>query len=538
MSLAYDIIFVLILISYLFCLVGKVFYWIYLWQLKEYRWDRMMNFLSTRSGRKAIWGFSNILELFLIILLCATAIFEKVPEIFWILTFYFLLLFLKDIQIIRKRIFPIWTMKAIILSLLTVILLLLTSQFLFIFAEEKILAGGIILFSFLLFLVPLEVTLIIFILQPLVIWQKNRLITQARAKILKINPIVIGITGSYGKSSTKHFLQTILEQKFSSLCTPKNINSDIGIAQTILKSLSPAQQIFIVEMGAYRQGEIAKICNLVSPIIGVVTGVSAQHLSLFGDLAAIQKTKAELVKALPKSGLAVLNHDDSSCVQMAQITIAEKKFFSVANIAHVFADQISVAPYQLQFQLHLREQQALVTAPLAGAQFISAILAAVTVADHLGLNLAEIVQGIKKLTAIKGTMFLSHTSSGATVIDDHYSANPDGFLAALDYLHLFTDKRKIVITRGMDELGKESVNQHRLIGTATGKIADLVIITKKDFSKSLKDGLKQGGLSEEAIVIQENPKKIIKQFLSTLSADDVVLLENRSPQILIKYLLA
>ena len=496
-------------------LLFKIFYWIYWWQVKEYRTDRMKDFLSTRSGKKIIFSFINISE---IILLLFLVIFRQTSLGQLIILIVSFLIFIELLKFIKWRIFPVWTKKAVILSLFNFCAAMIVYSLSF-YLSSVFVAILIVIF------VPLVVSIVVFILQPISNHQKKKIIARAQKKINKLEPIVIGITGSYGKTSTKEFLKTILEQKFSVLATPKNVNSDIGVAKVILNNLKSEHEIFIVEMGAYKIGEIKIICDLVSPIVGVVTAINEQHLSLFGSLENTKKAKAELIQSLPAAGLAVINGDNQESVEIAKNISATKKFFSVQDIAHSYATNIQVFPKRVNFKLNIGNESADVQGALYGKQVIPAILAAAQVANHLGLSLQEIAQGISEITTIDKIMTLKDGRNFSQVIDDSYNSNPAGFLAALDYLNIFKDKRKIVITAGMQELGEKLIEKHQKVGLELKKTADLLIITKKDFVKAFNVYEESDGIKK--IIIEEKPKKLIRKILNNISDKDVVLIEGR-----------
>ncbi len=535
-SFLITVFYVVVIILFFIVVIGKTLYWTYIWQLKEYRTDRMLDFLSTRSGKKATLNTSTIAELLLLIaviifVLPSQATFDLFGSImgYSIVAFFLAILLFEGAQYMRWRITPVWTAKAIIITSITVLTLCIALYVL------DMATGWFIGTIICLALSPLVVSMWVFLLQPVTSMQKRRIMQQAKEKIDHLQPIVIGITGSYGKTSTKHYLQTILEQKFSVLSTPKNINVDIGVAQTILNQLDESHDVFIVEMGAYKSGEIKAICDLVSPIIGVVTAINEQHLALFGSLETIKNTKAELLEALPKSGLAVVNKNNNSCIEIMERSRAIKKYFSVDDIAHCYASDVVVQPREIQMTLHIQKNKKQTYTRLHGQQVLPSVLAAATVADHLGLSLDEICSGIEKLKSVEGTMHLRSGVNHCMIVDDHYNANPDGFLAAIDYLQLFDEQRKIIITPGMQELGSETDSHHRNVGTRAGEIADKLIITKRDFATPLQEAAKSGGLQEQQIIVNEKPQQVIEQ-LQDVTDKDVILIEGRIHQSILKYL--
>jgi len=514
---------VTILILFTIVAIFKTLYWVYLWQLKEYRIDRMTDFLSTPSGRHATTNFWNICEFCFVILFTLLSITSSPASIFstrmeWLFAVYLLI---AALRYARLHTLPVVTMKAAAISSAVGGSIFAAAIFLSLWTNTSL------SLAVLLVLVPLIVTAAVLALHPFTKMQKQRILERAKNTMRNYHPIVIGVTGSYGKTSTKEFLKTILSQRYSVLATPKNINVDIGVAQVILQDLKEHHEVFIVEMGAYTKGEIASTCDLVHPIIGVITTIKEQHLALFGSREAIKHAKAELYQSLPSSGLAVVNRDNPQCIEVSNMTDAKKKFFSTQDVAHVYATDIHVTPHELQFVLHCGSEKRPVHTPLHGQQVIPSILAAVVVADHLGMSLAEIVQGIEKLEPLEGSMHLRSGKNHALIIDDHYNSNPDGFLAAINYLSIFQERRKIIITPGMLELGQESEMHHRIVGNRAGEVADLLIITKDDSAKPLWDAAKSGGLQEERILIEDNQRKLLQYLSANSTPNDVILIEGR-----------
>lgn len=531
-------IFILVIQLMLFVLlVGqKSLYWVYLWQLKEYRIDRMVDFLSTRSGRKATANSWNIIELCMLAALFIVSLDSVYLEIGdsmlipFIIGALFLLLAVEVIRYARWRLFPAWTTKAVLLSILSASASLCIAFF---FAQFM---NSYLAMLVTVVIAPLVATFVVLLFQPVTAVQKQRIIEQATQKIEKVKPIVIGITGSYGKSTTKEFLAAILKQKYHVLATPKNVNVDIGVATTVIQELEDSHDVFIAEMGAYKQGEIDAICDIVSPIIGVLTAINAQHLALFGSLEMIQETKGELLRSLPSSGLAVVNKDIPACVEVAEESEARVKLFSVNDVAHAYATDIVVEPHAVAFVLHVGGQKVRVRTPLHGSQVVPSILAAATVADHLGMPIQQIASGIGKLKPVAGTMQLKNGRNHYYVIDDSYNSNPDGFIAALDYLAQFHGKRKIVITPGMHELGTETDKHHRTVGSYAAEVADRLVVTKRDFAKPLVDAAKQGGMQPSSIIVNDRPSQLIQKELADYTADDVILVEGRVHQAILSYL--
>lgn len=414
-------------IIYFLVLLQAISRCLYFWQLKEYRWDRFKNFLFTGGAAS------------------------------YFLPSYHLL-------------FPRLTLK---------VLLLFYLSFYFSFYLHPILAY---------LLLPLIVSLAVLFLAPLTGLLYDLIIFAAKIKLLFYKQlVVIGITGSYGKTATKEILSHLLSAKYSVFKTPANANTLIAVALTILKSLNSRHQYFVVEMGAYKLGEVAAICRLVKPRIGILTGINAQHLGLFGSQEKIIKAKSELLQALPKNGLAVVNGVNPLTKKLT-LSPAPTKFYGYAKS----------------------------TTNLLGREQQLNIAAAVIVAKYLGVkqfDLTHIPSYKTAMTQVKGL-------NQAAIINDSYNSNPAGFAQAVKFVAGLPYKTKILITPGIIELGRESANIHRQLAALAQPVFNQLYVTKPEF-----------------LPYFPKAKKLdLKVLTSKLNPQTVVLLEGRLPLSIIKLL--
>ncbi len=527
----------LIIFLWLIRTARAVLFWVWLWQLKEYRFDRMNAHLALKSGRQAILNIFNLTHWILFASFPLLIISESWRNIFvWLVLTVFALEILKGIFEAKKRIFkrPRFTKKALLISGAVFIFEIIIFLFYFIqIPLEKTLAGNInaltvimLLTLALSILLPFFIFFTVVLLKPMTKFAKARVIQKAKNKIAKYpNLIVIGITGSYGKTSAKEFLATILSQKFNTLRTVK-ANTDIGVAKVILNELKPEHQIFIVEMGAYKRGEIKAIRDIVKPKIGILTGINEQHLALFGSLENTVKAKFELIEALPEDGLAIIN--SKLKVESEKLKVKSLKFFSIDEKSDIYASDIKVEKDKIRFKVISGEASENFEINLIGKQNVSNILACVTVAEHLGMSLKEISQAVKKIRPIAKTM--SVFSGKVYLIDDTYNANPAGVLAALEYLKNFGDNsgRKIILFPGIIELGPATKKVHQSLGKKMAEVCDLIIITKKDFAEYIINGKK--------FLLQENPEKVYQILKNYLKSGDVVLFESRGMESILERL--
>lgn len=354
---------------------------------------------------------------------------------------------------------------------------------------------SIALLLLLIILAPIVISILILLFQIPANILIKRVLKKAEQKRKEFKDLtVIGITGSYGKTAVKEFLYEILSEKFNVLKTDKNINAEIGIAKTILNELKREHQVFIVEMGAYEIGKIKQVAQMIKPKIGILTGINEQHLSTFGSQENIRKAKYELIEALPNDGTAIIK-----------------------DKLDIRAEDIGVEKEHLLFRIESVDFKV----NLLGKHNIENILLAASCAKKLGMGLADISKACLKIKPKQGGMkFLKR--NGLTVLDASYSANPDGVIADLDYLQIYSGS-KIIVMPCLIELGKESKQIHKRIGRKIAEVCDFAIITTKDYFKEIKGENKN-------ILLIENPEDITNRIKK--ENPDVILLEGRVPHLI------
>ncbi len=370
----------------------------------------------------------------------------------------------------------------------------------------------------------------------LVAWGLEKCISEyyfrsARSKLLKQKDVIrIGITGSYGKTSVKHILGTILEEKFPVLITPKSFNTPMGVARTIRERLLPSHQIFISEMGARHVGDIKELCRLVKPTLGIITSVGPQHLDTFHTVERVASTKYELINALPQNGHSFFADDQAICRQLYEQTDKPKTLVGLQpGDADVWSENTSVSPEGSSFDLCFQSGERLhCQTRLLGEHNIKNILMAAAVADALGLTKNQIMRGIKRLEPIPSRMELIRNPNSYTIINDGFNTNPVSAQAALDILRQFP-ARRIIITPGMVELGAEEAKFNKAFGIAIAQAADIAIIIGKKRVQPILDGLREAGFQEENIYqvgSLDESTKVLKQLVQK---EDTVLYENDLP---------
>lgn len=503
----------------------------YLWQLKEYRFDRLFVHLrETSQGRNLILGFWPLLKWFLIFLFPISFFNSTLALIYpgLVLAIFLIEGFFIFQEIASGRFKrPIFTLKAIfiIFSALVFQLLLLNllffDLFFWVLILDKLLSPSIAFFVFLLSF-PTELS-------------RDKIILRASKKLQKQKKLlVIGVTGSYGKSSTKEFISCVLAKKFKVLKTPGTNNTPIGVAKTILEGLKKETQIFVVEMAAYKKGEIAQVCEMVRPKIGVLTGISFQHLSLFGSFKNILSTKYELIEALPKKqGLAIFNGENIYCRELYEKTKIKKMIYSFGDESTIKVSKIKAGPKNISFGIKIGSQAADFTVRLLGVHSVENLLPAILIGKNLGMSFAEIKWALSEIDYLPQTMKPYKSENGAIFIDDTFNASPDAVLAAMEYLKIFK-KKKILVLQPLIELGSQAALSHYELGMAAGKFLDKVFLTNKNFSADFKCGLKQVGNED---IVEVLPLVQIAARIEQLSgAGDGVVFEGKESGLVLKRL--
>lgn len=342
--------------------------------------------------------------------------------------------------------------------------------------------------------------------------------------------IKIGITGSYGKTSVKFILGTMLQEKFQVLVTPSSFNTPMGVTRIIREKLMPAHQVFVAEMGARHVGDIKELCRLVHPHHGVLTSVGPQHLDTFHTLERIISTKYELMDAIPDGGCCFFPDDQGICRELFDKTRKAKRLCSVypgTEDADVWATDIHVSPAGSSFVLHTMNDEITCQTRLLGEHNIQNILLAATVCLHLGMTLRQIARGISRITPVEHRLQLI-PSTGVTIIDDAFNSNPKGAHAALRVLREF-EGRRIIITPGMVELGDGEDDFNHEFGLMMADCVDVAILVGKKHTSPIAKGLKEAGFPQENLYVVSSLDEATAILRQIGHSGDVALFENDLP---------
>lgn len=340
--------------------------------------------------------------------------------------------------------------------------------------------------------------------------------------------IKIGITGSYGKTSTKFALRDILSVKFRVLATPSSYNTPMGVSTVINNDLSGEHQVFIAEMGARHVGDIKELCDLVHPKYAMITSVGEQHLETFGTLANIANTKNEIMESLPKDGVGFFGYDgqDTFLDRLYKERGGEKYRAGFDEDCDMVISGVAVDEQGSRFTLTFGEESVRCRTALLGRHNISNIALAACMAKRLGMTMDEIARGVRRIEPVEHRLQL--IPGDITVIDDAFNSNPSGAAEALNVLSAFKGRR-IIVTPGMVEQGEREEALNYEFGARMKGKADLAILVGKKHTKPIYDGMVKTGFNADSIIVASDFAEATASLRGISRRGDVVLFENDLP---------
>jgi len=340
----------------------------------------------------------------------------------------------------------------------------------------------------------------------------------------KLDLRVIGITGSVGKSTTKEMVAEVLSTRYRTLKSPGNLNNEIGLPMTMTR-LSSGYQHAVMEMGFYVPGEIAFLCDIAQPQIGVVTNIGTVHAERAGSQEAIARGKAELVQALPPApeGVAILNFDDPWVRKMEEKTKARVFFYGLSPESDLWADRVEGLGLEgIRFRMHYRGEILHVKIPLIGRHSVHTALRAAAVGLVEGMDWQGILSGLSqghtqlRLVAVR-------SEEGALLLDDTYNASPESMLAALNLLDEL-DGRRVAVLGDMLELGPYERGGHEMVGLRAGQVVD-VLLTFGERAHIIAQAARRGNGKKKVIVEFDEFEPLLDWLKANLTKEDVVLIK-------------
>jgi UDP-N-acetylmuramoyl-tripeptide--D-alanyl-D-alanine ligase len=434
----------------------------YLYQLKEWRVDRLREHLRRDGVLRQIFGIHR--PLILLLAFAADVFLEGA----WILFGLGGLIALAVTQVVlRRQPKPDFTQKAVVLLGTSMILTFLTLVLLFYYRGSD----ALLFFPVFPILQPLFLLLSSALWWPVDRILKQRVLKRARAlRLAHPELTVIAVAGSAGKTTTKELIAHLL-QDMNPDVTPVHVNAELGVARWIASNIARGSTgPFVVEMGDYRTGEIEALSRFVQPTIGVITLVGPEHLALFGSMRAVANAKRELLAALPSTGHAFLNGDNDACRELVDACKSPYTFVGTTEQSGIVATNLTSTEQGLSFS-YKGEQ---FTAPLYGLHQITNILLAIGVAEKLGVSLPRIKELLASFTNLDRTFSVKQKGS-VLMLDDTYNVTPMSMRAGIDWVRLQTRHPKVLFTTGLLEMGKEEDRLQKEMGHYAKDVFDRVI---------------------------------------------------------------
>jgi UDP-N-acetylmuramoyl-tripeptide--D-alanyl-D-alanine ligase len=513
----------ILIISFLIFLF-RILYYLQILQILEYFNRKYLNHLFRRA-KDFIFDdiFLNILIIFTIIIH-----FNKFNALFFKFSFLFLLTlsliynlsiykkrkkFSKKGLKFTKRLKRVFALNIIFFILITILIF-----------------RRIYLISYLLFLAPFLLILMNILIYPVEKYINDFYFKDAIKKINEIKPFIIGVTGSYGKTSTKYYIYQFLKDKYPVEMTPESYNTAMGITKFIRENLKKDTKIFIVELAENEVGGFKRLLKLIKPNILVITSVGIQHLEEFKNENKIHNEFNFLINYSILNEdveLIVLNGDDDFLDEFKDKKIKKGSIYKKSDL---YGEILEEGLKGTKFKLKYDENEILCETEIVGKESIRNIILSSLVSLHFGLNIAELKEKIKILKPFNHRLNVIDNGN-VIIVDDAYNSNPIGAKMAIDLISKYENGRRIVITPGFIELGKREFEENKNLGIYLSKKVDFVFLVGGKRTKPIYDGLLESNFPKENIYIfknffeaNENLKKFIKQ-------KDLILFENDLPEI-------
>lgn len=358
---------------------------------------------------------------------------------------------------------------------------------------------------------------------------RRKYIKSAKAKLEKMPHLIkIGITGSFGKTTTKHILNVILSKKYSVCMTPHSFNTPMGLTKVVLKYLKKENQILIAEMGARNVGDIKELCDLIHPKHAIITAVGSQHLASFGSEENIAKTKNELVQAIT-DGYVVFNAENEGAVKLHDACLTEKYLSGIDN-PNAFCNikNVKISSTGSEFDICIEGQTQSCTTKLLGRHNLQDIAMASAMAYKAGVTIEQIAEAISELKPMSHRLEIIKNNK-FTIIDNSYNSSVESSDSALEVLEMFNGGKKIIITPGIVEMGDKEFEANVNFGKKIAKVCNKIIIVNQINRDAIRQGLVSEGFNEEDILTADSLKNATNMLSEIAQLDDIILFENDLP---------
>ncbi|MBI4536351.1 MAG: UDP-N-acetylmuramoyl-tripeptide--D-alanyl-D-alanine ligase [candidate division NC10 bacterium] len=398
----------------------------------------------------------------------------------------------------------------------------------------QLLLGGIVGCMFTGLFMPGTVRLAARLMEPVETVVARRYLRQAAARMQRYPGRVVGVTGSYGKTTTKHIVADLLAVRFRVLMTPAGVNTTMGITRVIREDLRDEHELFVVEASAYGPGEIREVCDIVRPGLAILTAVGVQHLERFGTPERIAEAKYELIASLAPAAPAVMNADDPTCLRLSERARAEGKRVLLYGLEErpglaLSGTILGVSRRGTTFRAAAASGEAAeFQTKLLGRWNISNVLAALAAGVEYGIPLAAMRERVGALTPAPRRLEIQE-EGGIVRILDVANANPRGAEMALEVLGQFTGGARILITPGMVELGPVEAEENYTLGRRAAGVCDHVVLVGPRQTAPIRRGLLDGGFPAERIVTVRQADEVAERLAGLVRPGDTLLYENRLP---------
>ena len=369
------------------------------------------------------------------------------------------------------------------------------------------------------------------ILMPYETRLQRRFKSEAARRVAEVRPFIIGITGSYGKSSTKAMVAHILQFKGPTLAAAGSVNTLMGVTRHIRENLAKGDEYMVVEMGAFRRGSIRRLCELTPPSAAIITAVGTMHLERFGSTEEIVRAKSELAQALPADGILVANADSPGALRIARQTRCRVLLYGESSAEELDTRLLSItfSARGTHFKIRHRGTDYDGFTPLLGRPIMLNMLGAYTLATALGMTPEIVLAALRALRPVSNRLEVVE-DNGITWIRDAYNSNPIGFRAALEVTAGLPVERRILVTPGVIELGPQQYDANQALAAEAAAVCDYTLIVSETnraaFEAGYRDSSRRG-----ALIPVENRTAAFRWLREQLRPGDSVILENDLPDL-------
>jgi UDP-N-acetylmuramoyl-tripeptide--D-alanyl-D-alanine ligase len=512
---------------------------LYILQLERYKPGRYQSWL-VRHRRILVPRSEVALQVLTAVAAAALIGFHWiVPVVVWVLTGHLVRGRRRSMQVSQRL---QWTARAIRvgamafgIAVAVAAAVLLAAGLVFIAPAATLVVGGIAALAVVGIATPGIVLLAAHAILP---WENavaKTFLGEAERRMRRFPGRVLGITGSYGKTSMKYVVADLLSARYRVLKTPAGVNTTMGITRVVRDDLRDDHEVFVVEMSAYGPGEIREVCDLVRPSLGILTAVGVQHLERFGTPERIAEAKYELLAALPSGAPAVINADDPVCLTLAARARSEGKRVLLYGLGPAVRDlavrgiDVAVSARGSRFGVVTATGESEVfDTKLLGRWNLSNVLGGIAAALEWGVPLIAMKPAVAALTPAPRRLEI-HEEGGVIRILDVANANPRGAEMALEVLAQFSGGSRILITPGMVELGPIEAEENRRFGEKAAAVCDYVVLVGPEQTRPIRQGLAERGFAAERVLTARNADEVADRLAGLVRPGDILLYENRLP---------